>query len=33
MGAFHKELAEFLVECSEDEAMGDLDVIKVKGAM
>lgn len=29
MGSFHKDLGEFLVECSEDEEMSDLDVIKV----
>lgn len=29
MGSFHKDLGEFLVECSEDEEMADLDIIKV----
>ena len=29
MGSFHKDLGEFLVECSEDEEMSNLDIIKV----
>lgn len=28
MGSFHKDLGDFLVECSEDEEMSDLDIIK-----
>jgi len=28
MGSFHKDLGEFLVECSEDEEMSNLDIIK-----
>ena len=29
MGSFHKDLGEFMVECSEDEEMSNLDIIKV----
>mmetsp|Transcript_18526 Transcript_18526/g.23478 ORF Transcript_18526/g.23478 Transcript_18526/m.23478 type:complete len:83 (+) Transcript_18526:919-1167(+) len=28
MGSFHKDLGEFMVECSEDEEMSNLDIIK-----
>merc|ERR1712232_808698 len=28
MGSFHKDLGDFLVECSEDDEMSDLDIIK-----